>query len=106
MRTLAAVIVTLIVAAGPIGAQSKVSSSAYVIGGLVLDPHNNFDDSFEVQLLNEGGAVIETIRSRIQQQFAFQLPEPGTFYVEVEIPGFKKVRERVDLGSQREVNLP
>lgn len=99
MRTLAAVILVLIVAARPGGAQSQVGSGSYVIGGLVLAPQSDFDDSFEIRLLNDGNAVVETLRRRIQQQFAFKLPEPGVFYVEVEIPGFKKVRERIDLDS-------
>ena len=107
MRTLAAVILSLIVTARPGGAQSQVGTGSYVIGGLVLAPHNDVNDTFDILLLNDGGAVVEILRSRIQQQFAFKLPEPGVFYVEVEIPGFKKVRERIDLGSaHKEVNLP
>src|SRR5688572_28236437 len=98
----------LIAAAGRGEAQSQADAkpAGFVITGLVITPESEFNDEFELRLFNPANLPVQQIRSRTQQTFSFQNLEAGQYYVEAEVPGFKKVRERVDVdGTQREANI-
>src|SRR5215510_12332859 len=106
MKKIAAVIIFLILVAAEAVAQSS-ARGRYEVRGLVIAPHENLQSEFEIRLLNNENVVVATVKSSTLQEYSFPGLQSGTYYVEVEIAGFKTVRERVDMeGNTRDVNVP
>lgn len=109
MAKMATVILLLITAAAGASAQSEaeVGSGAFAVRGFVISRDSSFNDEFEVRLFSADNIALELLRTHPEQSFTFHVPKRGTYYVELEISGFKKVHERVDLESgDKEANLP
>jgi tetratricopeptide (TPR) repeat protein len=107
MSKLATAVCSLLVVAGLANAQSDLRSGPYVLGGMVMTPHSRMNGDFEVRLLNNGDVPVGSLRTFAETQFSFRGLAPGVYYVEIDVSGFRAVRERVDLvDGQFERNIP
>ena len=80
-------------------AQEKLESGDHRVRGQVLSPISNFFDRFEVQLFHESNQPLGQVTVGTQEPFTFSGLDGGTYYVVAEVPGFKKVRQRVDVNG-------
>ncbi len=84
-------------------AQAKLESGIYVLRGQVFSPMLPFDGRFEVALLYDSCQPLNSVTVARQEPFTFRSLRAGTYYVVADIPGFKKVHQRVDInGTGRE----
>jgi predicted Zn-dependent protease len=92
-----------LIPAAVVAAQGKLESGVFRVRGLVLSPISDFHDRFAVQLLHESGHPLGQVTAGTHESFTFLGLHAGAYYVVVVVPGFKKVRQRVDvLGTVRE----
>jgi len=106
MKVLATAVFSLFLVAGMVNAQSDFEAGQYTITGSVLSPNFSHNVEVEIRLLTDTEVPVATERARTQEQFRFRGLPKGIYYVEVEAPGLKTTRQRVDfIGSQREVNI-
>jgi len=69
----------------------------YAVGGLVIVPHTRSYDPMEVRLVSDSQNPVGRTFVRPQERFGFYNLPAGRYYVLMNVPGFKPVRERVDV---------
>jgi Tfp pilus assembly protein PilF len=94
---------TFLIPAAIVAAQGKPESGVFRVRGLVLSPVSDLFERFEVQLFHESGHPLDQVTASVHETFTFLVREGGTYYVVADVPGFRKVRQRVDVnGTARE----
>jgi tetratricopeptide (TPR) repeat protein len=73
------------------------ANGPYLVTGLLIAPHSPADNTFEVSLTDEGGLLVAELRSHGNQRFTFSQLRAGTYYLVVDAPGFRPMRQRVDV---------
>ena len=103
MKDVAAAVLTVLLVAGMANAQSDLRAGPYAIRGTVLAP-NNTNTEVEIRLLSNAEMPLAWTRAHTHEPFWFRGLQGGTYYIEVEAPGMKPTRERVEfIGNEREV---
>jgi len=98
-------VLTLVFDAPAAWAQVRPPGGTYRITGKVVTPVTNYQDLFEVRLVHESQRPIGLAMVAIQDHFSFTDLVPGSYYLIVEVPGFKNVRQRIDVGTNRETSV-
>ena len=98
-------LLTLFLAAPAAWAQARTSGNYYRITGKVVTPVTAFTDLFEVRLEHESQRQVGLALVGIQDHFVFGDLIPGTYFLVVEVPGFKNVNQRIDVGSNRDTSV-
>jgi Tfp pilus assembly protein PilF len=101
MRTLAAAGALLLLVSLTATAQTTATPESFVVTVQILSPHASSDNELEVRLSRENGVVLETVRARLQERFDFQVGFRGNYYIELDVPGYKKVRRLVEVADAR-----
>ncbi|MGE0444569.1 MAG: M56 family metallopeptidase [Vicinamibacterales bacterium] len=98
----AAALALVVAVAGVSAAQALASFS-----GSIVDPQNAVLPAVRVMLTNTATDVKIEVRSDRNGRFEFPPLEPGTYNVEVELPGFSSLRStvRLEAGQRMEPNL-
>jgi hypothetical protein len=95
-------LVALAVFAGSASAQSIYGS----IRGLVTDPSSAIVANAKVNLINEGTNAERTATTNTSGEYVFSQVTPGTYTVDVETQGFKKVqRKGIILETQNQLTV-
>src|SRR6185503_4091602 len=103
MRRCGAVVFLLLWIGGQAIAQTN--SGRYSAGGLLVVPDSRLEDQFEVTLSNGADIPVARTMAHAQDRFSFTGLSSGTYYISVEIPGFKPAHQRVDLaGPERAID--
>ena len=87
---------------------ATAQSGTSAIRGTVVDPQNSVIPNASVVLTNSGNNSVRTVTTGPTGNFAFDLVPPGTYRLEVQAAGFKKVMlEKVDalVDHPTEVNV-
>ena len=96
------VLMALAALAGSLSAQSIYGS----IRGLVTDPSSAIVANAKVSLINEGTNIERSATTNTSGEYVFSQVTPGTYTVEVETMGFKKVqRKGVILETQNQITV-
>jgi tetratricopeptide (TPR) repeat protein len=96
--------ILLLLAVGA-SAQSRVGSGSSLLTGRFLTP-TSFADSFEVQLFQLSHRPVAHALVRPNEPFTFSGLVPGVYFIVADVPGFKTVRQRVDvIGNQRDASV-
>lgn len=98
----AAGLAVVVAVAGVSAAQALATFS-----GSIVDPQNAVLPAVRVMLTNTASDVRIEVRSDRNGRFEFPPLEPGTYNVEVELPGFSSLRStvRLEAGQRMEPNL-
>ena len=96
-KVAAAALCSLVLVAGLANAQSDLRSGPYALSGLIMAPHSTINGDLEVRLFDDGNVPIASLRTYPETQFTFRGLPSGTYYVEVNVSGYKAVRQRVEL---------
>jgi Tfp pilus assembly protein PilF len=105
MKVLAAFCSLLLVAVLA-NAQADLRAGPYTISGMVLSQNANPDSEVDIRLLTDSEVTVATARVRTLEPFRFRGLPNGTYYIELEAPGLRTTRQRVEfLGIEREVNV-
>jgi Flp pilus assembly protein TadD len=103
--TVLAVLIQTLSSTGPGTLLVPHASGPYTITGLLLAPHIRVENDFEIFLAADSGMPIARLRTQTNQRFSFPRLPAGHYYLVVEAPGFKPIRQRVDLrGIDHEAN--
>jgi tetratricopeptide (TPR) repeat protein len=103
--TFLAVLIQTLSSTGPETPLVPHANGPYAITGLLLAPHVRVENDFEVFLAADSGLAIARLRTQTNQRFSFPRLPAGQYHLVVEAPGFKAIRQRVDLrGIDREVS--
>ena len=95
-------LVAMAAVAGSLSAQSIYGS----IRGLVTDPSSAIVANAKVNLINEGTSIERNATTNTSGEYVFSQVTPGTYTVEVETMGFKKVqRKGVILETQNQITV-
>jgi tetratricopeptide (TPR) repeat protein len=95
MRTSATVGLFLLLFAAAASAQSE-SSPRYAMAGLVVVPDVLNHSQMEVRLVSEIEIPVGRVLLYPQERFVFSNLAPGRYYLLMNVPGYKPVRQRVD----------
>lgn len=95
MHTSATVSLFLLLSVSSAFAQSE-PAPRYVVGGLVIVPSSSNYNPMEVRLITETGIPMGRTLVRPQERFVFYNLPAGRYYLLMNVPGFKPIRERVD----------
>jgi hypothetical protein len=100
--SLIASLIVLSVLSGSLSAQSIYGS----IRGLVTDPSSAIVANAKVTLINEGTSAERSATTNTSGEYVFSQVTPGTYTVDVETQGFKKVqRKGVILETQNQLTV-
>jgi tetratricopeptide (TPR) repeat protein len=94
MRASAAVSLFLLLSVSSVFAQSE-PAQRYVVAGLVIVPNTPNYNPMEVRLISETETPMGRTLVRPHERFVFYNLPAGRYYVLMNVPGFKPVRERV-----------
>ena len=75
------------------------------LSGRIIVPIANFQDMFEVLLVQNLEQPVQATVADSQGRYRFNGLARGTYYVIVKLEGFQEVRQRVDLSSDNIVNI-
>jgi hypothetical protein len=92
--------VALSYAAPPQRVNRPVPGTEPAISGKIIVPVNGFWDRIEVILEYETGIPVSITNTDASGAYAFYNLQNGRYFVIVELDGFEKVRERVDVSSR------
>src|SRR5437016_2867868 len=87
-------LLAILAALAAAGASASAQSIYGSIRGLVTDPSGAVVASGKVMLINEGTNEQRSVVSNNLGEYVFSQVIPGTYTVEVEAPGFKKVQRK------------
>jgi hypothetical protein len=85
--------------------QKPVESGVLVLTGRIISQRNDFHRPFTVQLYRESLVPLAEAIVRQQDHFTFSGLSGGAYIIVADVPGFKRIRERVDLNGQRRTNV-
>lgn len=74
--------------------------------GIIYDPKDNTPIPFaKVQLINDANKLVEEVESDVKGRYAFLLKIPGTFKLQVQLPGYESANEelRIDKAGEEVV---
>jgi len=91
----------------PISAAAQVRTQPVTatISGRVIVPMANFQDIFEVLLVQNLEQPVQATVADRQGRYRFAGLTRGTYYVVVKLDGFQDVRQRVDVAGDMTVNI-
>jgi tetratricopeptide (TPR) repeat protein len=78
-------------------AQPSSNPDAVHIAGEIIIPVPGFWDNIDVILEFETGAPVAYLHTTAGGNFSFPVSQPGRYFVVIDLAGFEKVRERVDV---------
>lgn len=99
---------TMLVATAPgttASAQVGNRPTGFTISGQVVVPLANFQQMFEVLLLQNAEQLVQATVADSQGRYRFIGVPRGTYFINVKIEGFQEVRQRVDVGSESIINI-
>jgi len=102
-----AVVLHLAVVSCPV-AQAQVrggGGGVFGISGRIIVPLADFQDIFEVLLVQNLAQPVQATVADSQGRYRFAGIPRGIYYIMVKIDGFQEVRQRVDLNSESIVNI-
>ncbi|HET9215467.1 MAG TPA: tetratricopeptide repeat protein [Terriglobia bacterium] len=92
-------------ARAPVSAQTPNRPGGFTISGQVVVPLANFQQMFEVLLLQNAEQLVQATVADSQGRYRFVGVPRGTYFINVKIEGFQEVRQRVDVGSESIINI-
>ena len=98
--TLALALVTV-----EIPAQVRNPAPMVALSGRIIVPIANYQDMFEVLLVQNAEQVVQSTVVDGQGRYRFAGLQRGTYYVVVKLEGFQEVRQRVELIGDMVVNV-
>jgi tetratricopeptide (TPR) repeat protein len=91
-----------LVPTAPVASQAN---GPYLVTGIFIAPHVGTGSDFEISLADDAGMIVDQLRSQPNERFAFSRLPAGTYYLVVDTPGFKPMRQRVDVrGLDRDIS--
>ena len=104
-----AIALALLIFASPVLAQTTTVNrggpAAFGISGRIIVPVANFQEMFEVLLVQNLAQPVQATVADSQGRYRFSGLPRGTYYIIVKIDGFQEVRQRVDLNSETIMNI-
>jgi tetratricopeptide (TPR) repeat protein len=79
--------------------------ASFGISGRIIVPVANFQEQFEVLLVQNLAQPVQATVADSQGRYRFSGLPRGTYYIHVKIDGFQEVRQRVDLNSETIMNI-
>jgi tetratricopeptide (TPR) repeat protein len=92
-------------ALGQVSTVNRGAPSSFGISGRIIVPVANFQDQFEVLLVQNLAQPVQATVADSQGRYRFSGIPRGTYYITVKIDGFQEVRQRVDLNSETIMNI-
>ena len=88
-----------------VAAQFRGTPSTASISGRVIVPVANFQDMFEVVLVQNLEQPVQATVADSQGRYRFSGLTRGTYYIVIKLEGFQDVRQRVDLAGDSVINI-
>lgn len=79
--------------------------TTFGISGRIIVPVANFQEMFEVLLVQNLAQPVQATVADSQGRYRFAGLPRGTYYIVVKVDGFQEVRQRVDLNTESIVNI-
>jgi tetratricopeptide (TPR) repeat protein len=89
----------------PAFSQTQNRNIGYGVYGRIIVPIPNFQEMFEVLLVQNLEQVVQATVADSQGRYRFTGLARGTYFVVVKLEGFQEVRQRVDLATDSIVNV-
>jgi Tfp pilus assembly protein PilF len=99
LTSLAVLIIAMSSQVLPAAAQRGNAVPPGGISGRVIIPLGNFQDMFQVTLVQNAETPLQTVVADAQGRYRFTGLQRGTYYVLIKIEGFQEVRQRVDVNN-------